>query len=146
VLRSAMTNKPLLRSYDLRGNPPAEARPWFVRPFPRRHTRKKLMQKYPQGSQENTQTSGCDQLLGKWLPGICDRGLINDELVLRQWRLWVCGTGCGPSWPLGAAFKNPTLFSGIEKSLQAAGSWRERPLRDLPCHAPDDGASRSKMK
>ncbi len=104
----------MLRLYDLRREPRLrEARAWFVDHF-HAGTPEELMQKYPQGSQENT----C----------IVNRGLINDELFFESngelWVVWDRMRTIVPTWR--AAFKNPTLFSGIEEACKRLEAWRER--------------------
>ncbi len=117
----------MLRLYDLRREPRLrEARAWFVDHF-HAGTPEELMQKYPQGSQENTYIR---MVISYWemVAGIVNRGLINDELFFESngelWVVWDRMRTIVPTWR--AAFKNPTLFSGIEEACKRLEAWRER--------------------
>ena len=117
----------MLRLYDLRREPRLrEARAWFVDHF-HAGTPEELMQKYPQGSQENTYIR---MVISYWemVAGIVNRGLINDELFFESngelWVVWDRMRTIVPTWR--AAFKNPTLFSGIEETCKRLEAWRER--------------------
>jgi hypothetical protein len=117
----------MLRLYDLRREPRLrEARAWFVDHF-HAGTPEEVMQKYPQGSQENTYIR---MVISYWemVAGIVNRGLINDELFFESngeiWVVWDRMRTIVPTWR--AAFKNPTLFSGIEETCKRLEAWRER--------------------
>ena len=117
----------MLRLYDLRREPRLrEARAWFVDHF-HAGTPEEVMQKYPQGSQENTYIR---MVISYWemVASIVNRGLINDELFFESngevWVVWDRMRTIVPTWR--AAFKNPTLFSGIEETCKRLEAWRER--------------------
>src|SRR5260221_81610 len=117
----------MVRLYDLRREPRLrEARAWFVDHF-HAGTPEEVMQKYPQGSQENTYIR---MVISYWemVAGIVNRGLINDELFFESngevWVVWDRMRTIVPTWR--AAFKNPTLFSGIEETCKRLEAWRER--------------------
>jgi hypothetical protein len=117
----------MLRLYDLRREPRLrEARAWFVEHF-RAGTPEELMTKYPQGSQENTYIR---MVISYWemVASIVNRGLINDELFFESngeiWVVWDRMRSIVPTWR--AAFKNPTLFGGIEETCKRLEVWREK--------------------
>ena len=117
----------MLRLYELRREPRLrEARAWFVEHF-RAATPDELMQKYPQGSQENTYIR---MVISYWdmVASIVNRNLINDELFFENngeiWVVWDRMRSVVPSWR--AAFKNPLLFSGIEETCKRLEVWREK--------------------
>jgi hypothetical protein len=117
----------MLRLYDLRREPRLrEARAWFVEHF-HAGTPEEVMQKYPQGSQENTYIR---MVISYWdmVASIVNRGLINDELFFESngeiWVVWDRMRAIVPTWR--AAFKNPSLFSGIEETCKRLEAWRER--------------------
>jgi hypothetical protein len=117
----------MLRLYDLRREPRLrEARAWFVENF-RAGTPEELMVKYPQGSQENTYIR---MVISYWemVASIVNRGLINDELFFESngeiWVVWDRMRSIVPTWR--AAFRNPTLFGGIEETCKRLEAWRER--------------------
>jgi len=117
----------MLRLYDLRREPRLrEARAWFVEHY-HATTPEELMQKYPQGGQENTYIR---MVVSYWdmVAGIVNRGLINDELFFESngelWVVWDRMRSIVPTWR--AAFKNPHLFSAIEEAYTRLEAWRER--------------------
>jgi len=117
----------MLRLYDLRREPRLrEARAWFVEHY-RATTPEELMQKYPQGGQENTYIR---MVVSYWdmVASIVNRGLINDELFFESngeiWVVWDRMRSIVPTWR--AAFKNPHLFSNIEEACTRLEAWRER--------------------
>lgn len=117
----------MLRLYDLRREPRLrEARAWFVENF-RAGTPEELMVKYPQGSQENTYIR---MVISYWemVASIVNRGMINDELFFESngeiWVVWDRMRTIVPTWR--NAFKNPTLFAGIEETCKRLEAWRER--------------------
>ena len=117
----------MLRLYDLRREARLrEARAWFVENF-RAATPEELMQKYPQGSQENTYIR---MVISYWdmVASIVNRNLINDELFFENngeiWVVWDRMRSVVPSWR--AAFKNPLLFAGIEETCKRLEVWREK--------------------
>ena len=117
----------MLRLYDLRREPRLrEARAWFVERF-QAGTPEELIVKYPQGSQENTYIR---MVISYWemVASIVNRGLINDELFFESngeiWVVWDRMRMIVPSWR--AAFKNPSLFSGIEETCKRLEAWREK--------------------
>jgi hypothetical protein len=117
----------MLRLYELRREPRLrEARAWFVEHF-HAATPEELMQRYPQGSQENTYIR---MVISYWdmVASIVNRGLINDELFFESngeiWVVWDHMRSIVPTWR--AAFKNPLLFSAIEGACARLEAWRER--------------------
>ena len=118
----------MLQLYDLRREPLSfEARAWFVEHY-RAATPEELMQKYPQGSQENTYIR---MVVSYWdmVASIVNRGLINDELFFESnGELWVVWDRMRSIVPHGVsvAFKNPHLFSAIEEACTRLEAWRER--------------------
>jgi hypothetical protein len=117
----------MLRLYDLRRETRLrEARSWFVEHF-HAGTPEELMVKYPQGSQENTFIR---MVISYWemVASIVNRGLINDELFFESngeiWVVWDRMRTIVPSWR--AAFKNPSLFAGIEETCKRLEVWREK--------------------
>src|ERR1700739_2363784 len=129
----------MLRLYDLRREPRLrEARAWFVDHFTARSP-EELMQKYPQGSSENTYIRMVISYWGMWA-SIVNRGLINDELFFESngeiWVVWDRMRTIVPIWR--AAFKNPRLFSNIEDTYNRLEAWREK-------HAPGSNAAMRNM-
>jgi len=117
----------MLQLYDLRREPRLrEARAWFVEHY-QASTPEELMQKYPQGGQENTYIR---MVVSYWdmVASIVNRGLINDELFFESngeiWVVWDRMRSIVPTWR--AAFKNPHLFSAIEEACTRLEAWRER--------------------
>lgn len=117
----------MLRLYDLRREPRLrEARAWFVENF-RAASPEEMMQKYPQGSQENTYIR---MVISYWdmVASIVNRNLINDELFFENngeiWVVWDRMRSVVPTWR--AVFKNPHLFSGIEETCNRLEAWREK--------------------
>jgi hypothetical protein len=86
-----------------------------------------VMQKYPQGSQENTYIR---MVISYWdmVASIVNRDLINDEIFFESngeiWIVWDRMRSIVPTWR--AAFKNPLLFSNIEETCKRLENWRER--------------------
>jgi hypothetical protein len=117
----------LLRLYDMRREPQLrKARAWFTDHFHPK-TPDEMMQKYPQGSEENTYIR---MVISYWemVGSIVNRGLINDELFFESngeiWVVWDRMRAVVPVWR--AAFKNPLLFSNIEETCQRLEQWREK--------------------
>src|SRR5271156_5376016 len=117
----------LLRLYDMRREPQIrKARSWFTEHF-HPESPDEMMQKYPQGSEENTYIR---MVISYWemVASIVNRGLINDELFFESngeiWVVWDRMRSIVPTWR--AAFKNQYLFSGIEETCKRLESWRER--------------------
>jgi hypothetical protein len=117
----------MLRLYDLRREPRLrEARGWFVEHF-QASSPEEVMQKYPQGSQENTYIR---MVISYWdmVASIVNRDLINDEIFFESngeiWIVWDRMRSIVPTWR--AAFKNPLLFSNIEETCKRLENWRER--------------------
>jgi hypothetical protein len=117
----------MLRLYDLRREPRLrEARGWFVEHF-HAASPEEVMQKYPQGSQENTFIR---MVISYWdmVASIVNRDLINDENFFESngeiWIVWDRMRSIVPTWR--AAFKNPLLFSNIEETCKRLENWRER--------------------
>ena len=117
----------MLRLYDLRREPRLrEARAWFMEHF-YAAAPEEVMQKYPQGSQENTYIR---MVVSYWdmVASIVNRGLINDELFFESngeiWVVWERMRSIVPAWR--AAFKNPLLFSAIEEACVRLEAWREK--------------------
>jgi hypothetical protein len=117
----------MLRLYDLRREPRLrEARGWFVEHF-HASSPEEVMQKYPQGSQENTFIR---MVISYWdmVASIVNRDLINDEIFFESngeiWIVWDRMRSIVPTWR--AAFKNPLLFSNIEETCKRLENWRER--------------------
>src|ERR1700732_1215095 len=117
----------MLRLYELRRDAQLRsARSWFVENF-HADSPEEVMQKYPQGSQENTYIR---MVVSYWemVGSIVNRGLINDELFFESngeiWVVWDRMRSVVPTWR--AAFKNPFLFSGIEDACKRLEAWREK--------------------
>jgi hypothetical protein len=117
----------MLRLYDLRREPRLrEARAWFVENF-HAGTPEEVMSRYPKDGQENTYIR---MVISYWemVASIVNRGLINDELFFESngeiWVVWDRMRTIVPAWR--AAFKNPTLFSGIEETCKRLEDWREK--------------------
>jgi hypothetical protein len=117
----------MLRLYDLRREQRLrEARGWFVEHF-HASSPEEVMQKYPQGSQENTYIR---MVISYWdmVASIVNRDLINDEIFFESngeiWIVWDRMRSIVPTWR--AAFKNPLLFSNIEETCKRLENWRER--------------------
>jgi hypothetical protein len=117
----------MLRLYDLRREARLrEARSWFVEHF-HAATPEEVMQKYPQGSQENTYIR---MVISYWemVASIVNRGLIDDELFFESngeiWVVWDRMRSVVPTWR--TAFKNPCLFAGIEETCKRLEAWREK--------------------
>jgi len=117
----------MLRLYDLRREPRLrEARAWFMEHF-YAAAPEEAMQKYPQGSQENTYIR---MVVSYWdmVASIVNRGLINDELFFESngeiWVVWDRMRSIVPAWR--AAFNTPLLFSAIEEACVRLEAWREK--------------------
>jgi hypothetical protein len=117
----------MLRLYDMRREARLRlARAWFVEHF-HPTTPEEMMQKYPQGSEENTYIR---MVISYWemVASIVNRGLINDELFFESngeiWVVWDRMRSIVPTWR--AAFKNPLLFSNMEDTCKRLETWRER--------------------
>src|ERR1700746_3024847 len=117
----------MLRLYDLRREPRLrEARAWVVDHFHRGNS-EEMMQKYPQGSQENTYIR---MVISYWemVAGIVNRGLINDELFFESngevWVVWDRMRTIVPTWR--AAFKNPHLFQNNKEICKSVEASREK--------------------
>jgi hypothetical protein len=117
----------LLRLYDMRREPQIrKARAWFTENF-HPESPDEMMQKYPQGSEENTYIR---MVISYWemVGSIVNRGLINDELFFESngeiWVVWDRMRAVVPTWR--AAFKNPLLFSNIEETCRRLEQWREQ--------------------
>ncbi len=117
----------MLRLYDLRREPRLrEARAWFVENF-HAASPEEMMQKYPQGSQENTYIR---MVISYWdmVASIVNRNMINDELFFESngeiWVVWDRMRSVVPTWR--AVFKNPHLFAAIEDTCNRLEAWREK--------------------
>ena len=117
----------MLRLYDLRREPRLrEARAWFVEHF-HASTPEEVMQRYPQGSQENTYIR---MVISYWdmVASIVNRDLINDEIFFENngeiWIVWDRMRQIVPTWR--AAFKNQHLLSNIEETCKRLEVWREK--------------------
>jgi hypothetical protein len=91
----------MLRLYELRREPRLrQARSWFVEHF-HPETPEDMMQKYPQGSEENTYIR---MVISYWemVGSIVNRGLINDELFFESngeiWVVWDRMRSVVPMW------------------------------------------------
>src|SRR6266704_1753472 len=99
---------------------------WFVEHF-HPESPEDMMQKYPQGSEENTHIR---MVISYWdmVAGIVNRGLINDELFFESngeiWVVWDRMRLIVPTWR--GAFKNPHLFQNIEETCKRLEAWREK--------------------
>src|SRR5260370_36539532 len=109
----------MLRLYDMRREPRLrQARAWFVEHF-HPESPEEMMQKYPQGSEENTYIR---VVISYWdmVAGIVNRGLINDELFFDSngeiWVAWDRMRSIVRTWR--AAFKNPHLCQNIEETCK----------------------------
>jgi len=125
----------MLRLYDMRREPKLrQARAWFLEYF-HPTTPEEMMQKYPQGSEENTYIR---MVISYWemVGSIVNRGLIDDELFFESngeiWVVWDRLRNVVPAWR--AAFKNPRMFANIEETYKRLEAWREK-------HAPGSGAA-----
>jgi hypothetical protein len=117
----------MLRLYDMRREPRIrQARAWFVEHF-HPETPDDMMQKYPQGSEENTFIR---MVISYWemVASIVNRGLINDELFFESngeiWVVWDRIRNVVPTWR--TAFKNPTVFCNLENVCKRFEAWREK--------------------
>jgi hypothetical protein len=117
----------MLRLYDIRRESRLrQARAWFVEHF-RPLSPEETMQKYPQGSDENTYIR---MVISYWemVASIVNRGLIDDELFFESngeiWIVWERMRVIVPAWR--AAFKNPTMFLNIEETCKRLEAWREK--------------------
>ena len=117
----------LLRLYDMRREPQIrKARAWFTEHF-HPESPDEMMQKYPQGSEENTYIR---MVISYWemVGSIVNRGLIDDELFFESngeiWVVWDRMRAIVPTWR--AAFRNLQLFAGIEETCKRLEAWRER--------------------
>jgi hypothetical protein len=129
----------MLRLYDMRREERLRrARSWFLENF---HpiTPEEMSQKYPQGSEENTNIR---MIISYWemVASIVNRGLINDELFFESngeiWVVWDRMRTIVPAWR--AAFKNPHMFGNIEATCSRLEAWREK-------RAPGSGAATRSM-
>jgi len=133
----------MLRLYDMRREPRLrQARAWFVEHF-HPESPEEMMQKYPQGSEENTYIR---MVISYWdmVAGIVNRGLINDELFFdSNGEIWVV-------WDR-IAIDRTNVAGGLQKSaslpqhrrdLQATGSLAGEAGAGIHrCDAANDGAS-----
>lgn len=117
----------MLRLYDLRREPRLrEARAWFVDQF-HAGTPEEVMQKYPQGSQENTYIR---MVISYWemVAGIVNRGLVDEDLFFEttgeQWGLWEQVKPIIGEWR--AMFASPKLFGNLEEQCRRLEAWREK--------------------
>ena len=117
----------MLKLYELRREAKLrEARDWFGANFHVK-TAEDVMRLCPPGSKENAYMR---MVVGYWemVASIVNRGLINDELFFESngevWVVWDRMRTIVPTWR--AAFKNPTLFSGIEETCKRLEAWRAR--------------------
>ena len=117
----------MLRLYDMRREPRLrQARAWFVENF---HpvTPEEMMQKYPQGSEENTYIR---MVISYWemVASIVNRGLIDEEFFFEnsgeQWVVWERLKPVVPAFR--TMFKNPMVFANLEKHVAAMDRWREK--------------------
>lgn len=117
----------MLRLYELRRDPRLrQARTWYVENF---HpvTAEDMMQKFPQGSEENTFVR---MVVSYWdmAASIVNRGLINEELFFESngeiWVVWDRIREIVPTWR--TAFKNPFLFQNLEETCKRLEVWREK--------------------
>src|SRR5258707_2708960 len=123
----------MLRLYDMRREVRLrQARAWFVENF-HPESPEEMMQKYPQGSEENTYIG---MVISYWdmVAGIVNRGLINDELFFDSngeiWVVWDRMRSIVPTWR--GAFKNPHLFHNIEETCKRLECWRGQPAAGIP--------------
>jgi hypothetical protein len=117
----------MLRLYELRREPRLrEARAWFVEHF-HPASPEDAMQKYPQGSEENTSVR---MVVSYWemVAGIVNRGLIGDDLFFESnGEIWIVWDRIRPiltAWR--ALYKNPTVFSNLEAAGTRFEGWREK--------------------
>jgi hypothetical protein len=117
----------MLKLYEMRREARLrQARAWFVEHF-HPESPEEMMQKYPQGSEENTYIR---MVISYWdmVASIVNRGLINDELFFDSngeiWVVWDRMRSIVPTWR--AAFKNPNLFHNIEDTCKRLEAWREK--------------------
>ncbi len=117
----------LLQLFELRREPKLrEARQWVFAEF---HPRsgEEMMSKFPPGSEGNTRLR---MVVSYWemAAALVNRGLIDEELFFEttgeQWAIWesmkpVIGT-------LRERFKNPFLFSNLERHAHRLEEWREK--------------------
>ena len=117
----------MLKLYEMRREARLrQARSWFLENF-HPTSPEEMMQKYPQGSEENTFIR---MVISYWemVASIVNRGLINDELFFESngeiWVVWDRMRPIVPTWR--AAFKNPFLFCNIETTCLRLEAWREK--------------------
>src|ERR1700726_3081285 len=129
----------MLRLYDMRREPRLrQARACVVEHF-HMNSPEEMMQKYPQGGEENTYIR---MVISYWemVASIVNRGLIDDELFFESngeiWVGWDRMRTIVPIWR--AAFKNPRLFANIEETYKRLETWREK-------HAPGSSAAMRNM-
>jgi hypothetical protein len=117
----------MLQLYEMRREPRLrQARQWFMERFSAT-TPEEMMQKYPPGSEENTNVR---MVVSYWdmCAGIVNRGLVDDELYFESngeaWGVWEKMKHIVP--PMRAAFKNPRLFGHLEELCKRFEAWREK--------------------
>jgi hypothetical protein len=117
----------MLQLYEMRREPRLrQARQWFMERFSAA-TPEEMMQKYPPGSEENTNVR---MVASYWdmCAGIVNRGLVDDELYFESngeaWGVWEKMKHIVP--PMRAAFKNPRLFGHLEELCKRFEAWREK--------------------
>jgi hypothetical protein len=117
----------MLRLYDIRREPRLrEAREWYMSHFNPK-TPEEMMTLYPPGSQEN---AFMRMVFSYWdmVASIVNRGLIDEEFFFEnsgeQWVVWERLKPVVPAFR--TMFKNPMVFSNLEKHVAAMDRWREK--------------------
>ena len=116
----------LLRLYDMRREPQIrKARAWFTEHF-HPESPDEMMQKYPQGSEENTYIR---MVISYWemVGSIVNRGLINDELFFESngeiWVVWDRMRSVVPTWRAASRIR---CFFPTSKRLASASNSGEK--------------------
>jgi hypothetical protein len=117
----------MLRLYDIRREARLrEAREWFFSRF-NPATPEEAMQICPPGSQEN---AFMRMVVSYWemVASIVNRGLIDEDLFFEnsgeQWVVWERIQPIIGAWR--TMFKNPLVFSNLEKHVKRLEAWREK--------------------
>lgn len=117
----------MLKLYEMRREPRLrQARAWFIDHFSATDPQD-LMQKYPPGSEENTNVR---MMVSYWemCAGLVNRGLIDDELFFdnngEAWAVWEMIKHLAPGYR--TALKNPRTFAQLEELVKRFEAWREK--------------------
>jgi hypothetical protein len=117
----------LLKLYEMRRESTLrDARDWYMMNF---HPTSfdEAMKQAPMGTKQNAYVR---MVISYWemVANIVNRGLIDEEFFFEntgeQWVVWERIRPILGEWR--AAYKNPHLFSGLEKHMQHLEAWREK--------------------